>query len=56
MCKGTGWLRVDRELNDPCFGKLEPCDCQGDRELDRLRALSGLHGAELDVRRFMANS
>ena len=50
VCNGTGWLRVERELSDPRFGKLEACACQGERTLGRLRALSGLHGAELRVR------
>ncbi len=50
MCNGLGWLRVDRELTHPRFGRLEPCECQGDRELDRLRELSGLNSAELSVR------
>jgi DNA replication protein DnaC len=34
-------------LSDPRFGKLDPCDCQRDRELSRLREVSGLRGAEL---------
>src|SRR5512140_1510388 len=49
-CQGSGWLRVDRPLSDPRFEKLEPCACQDDRELGRLRALSGLKGSELEVR------
>ena len=50
ICGGIGWLRVERELSDPRFGKLEACECQEDRALARLRGLSGLHGAELRVR------
>ncbi len=50
VCNGTGWLRVERELSDPRFGKLEPCECRGDLQAERLRALSGLSGAELGVR------
>jgi DNA replication protein DnaC len=49
VCNGTGWLRVERELSDPRFGKLEPCECQADRALEHLRSLSGLHGAELQA-------
>lgn len=49
VCLGTGWLRVERDLTDPRFGKLEPCECQADRGLGRLRELSGLHEAELSV-------
>ncbi len=49
ICGGTGWLRVDRPLHDPRFGKLEACECQGDRELARLRGLSGLNASELRV-------
>ncbi len=26
-CQGTGFLRVDRPLNDPLFGKLQICSC-----------------------------
>jgi hypothetical protein len=49
VCGGSGWLRTDRDLCDPLFGKLSPCDCQGDRELARLRGLSGLNAHELLV-------
>ncbi len=49
ICRGSGWLRVERELSDPRFGKLEPCECQADRALARLRGLSGLNACELRV-------
>ncbi len=49
ICGGSGWLRTERNLNDPLFGKLSPCECQGDRDLERLRALSGLNGSELQI-------
>lgn len=47
-CNGAGWYILAVELNDPRFGKLQPCECQAGRtpprvvaELARLRGELG---------------
>lgn len=47
-CNGAGWFILAVELNDPRFGKLQPCECQAGRtpprtvaELARLRGELG---------------
>ena len=53
ICGGAGYLRLARPLGDPQFGRVEACECQREREAERvaarLRRLSNLGPLE-DVR------
>jgi DNA replication protein DnaC len=46
VCKGAGFVRRAREIDDPKFGRAEPCECvmQEDEDVrrDRLQRLSNL--------------
>jgi DNA replication protein DnaC len=38
LCGGAGFVRRERALDDPAFGRAEPCDCVLDEEADVRRA------------------
>jgi DNA replication protein DnaC len=46
ICQGAGFVRRKRELDDPLFGRAEPCSCvvseDGDARRSRLERLSNL--------------
>lgn len=53
VCRGLGWVRVNRQPGESGFGTLEPCDCNEEIErlrFERLLEVSGLLPDELELR------